>query len=88
MQLVRDEHAVIIGYLKTQMAAEKNRHAAEDAAVADARLAAVDPPAPATAPVPAPRPVAGGSATIIAGTNPTGTPSRPARYALRHENKS
>jgi hypothetical protein len=49
MQLVRDEHAVIIGYLKTQMAAEKNRHAAEDAAVADARLAAADPPAPAAA---------------------------------------
>jgi hypothetical protein len=58
MQLVRDEHAVIIGYLKTQMAAEKNLHAAEDAAVADARLAAVDPPAPAAAPLPAPRPVA------------------------------
>jgi hypothetical protein len=57
MQLVRDEHAVIIGYLKTQMAAEKNRHAAEDAAVADARLAAADPPAPAAAPLPAPRPV-------------------------------
>jgi hypothetical protein len=58
MQLVRDEHAVIVGYLKTQMAAEKNRHAAEDAAVADARLAAADPPAPAAAPLPAPRPVA------------------------------
>jgi hypothetical protein len=57
MQLVRDEHAVIIGYLKTQMAAEKNRHAAEDAAAADARLAAVEPPAPAAAPLPAPRPV-------------------------------
>jgi hypothetical protein len=58
MQLVRDEHAVIVGYLKTQMAAEKNRHAAEDAAVADARLAAADPPAPVAAPLPAPRPVA------------------------------
>src|SRR5580704_5039135 len=58
MQLVRDEHAVIIGYLQTQMAAEKNRHAAEDAAVADARLAAAEPPAPAAAPLPAPRPVA------------------------------
>src|SRR6202030_1900990 len=53
MQLVRDEHAVIIDYLKTQMAAEKNRHAAEDAAAADARLAATEPPAP-----PAPRAVA------------------------------
>ena len=58
MQLVRDEHAVIIDYLKTQMAAEKNRHAAEDAAVADARLAATEPPAPAAAPLPAPRAVA------------------------------
>ena len=58
MQLVRDEHAVIIDYLKTQMAAEKNRHAAEDAAVADARLAATEPPAPAAAPLPAPRPIA------------------------------
>jgi len=55
MQLVRDEHAVIIDYLKTQMAVEKNRHAAEDAAAADARLAATEPPAPAAAPLPAPR---------------------------------
>src|SRR5580693_1466173 len=60
MQLVRDEHAVIIDYLKAQMAAEKNRHAAEDAAVADARQAAAEPPAPApaAAPPPAPRAVA------------------------------
>jgi hypothetical protein len=58
MQLVHDEHAMIIDYLKTQLAAEKNRHAAEDAAVADARLAAAEPPAPAAAPLPAPRAVA------------------------------
>ena len=58
MQLVRDEHAVIVDYLKAQMAAEKNRHAAEDAADADARLAAAEPPAPAAAPLPAPRAVA------------------------------
>jgi hypothetical protein len=58
MQLVRDEHAVIIDYLKAQMAAEKNRHAAEDAAVADARLAAAEPPAPAPAAAPPPRAVA------------------------------
>src|SRR5215469_17674606 len=31
MAMVRDEHAVIIDYLKTQMAAEKSRVAAEDA---------------------------------------------------------
>jgi hypothetical protein len=49
MQLVRDEHAVLVDYLKTQMAMEKNRHAAEDAAVADARLAAVEMQAPAAA---------------------------------------
>src|SRR6202051_5072303 len=42
MQLVRDEHAGVIDEVKTQMAAEKNRHAAEDEAVADARLAAAD----------------------------------------------
>jgi hypothetical protein len=58
MQLVRDEHAVIIDYLKAQMAAEKNRHAAEDAAAADARLAAAEPPAPAAAALAAPRAVA------------------------------
>jgi len=55
---VRDEHAVIVDYLKAQMAAEKNRHAAEDAADADARLAAAEPPALAAAPLPAPRAVA------------------------------
>jgi hypothetical protein len=70
MQLVRDEHAVIIDYLKTQLAAEKNRHAAEDAAVADARLAATEPPAPAAAPLPAPRAVA---AAVIAKPVPART---------------
>src|SRR5215467_9639242 len=41
LALVRDEHDAIIGYLKSQMAAEKNRLAAQDAetarAVADAK---------------------------------------------------
>jgi hypothetical protein len=41
LALVRDEHDAIIGYLKSQMAAEKNRLAAQDAetarAVAEAR---------------------------------------------------
>ena len=65
MQLVRDEHAVIIDYLKAQMAAEKNRHAAEDAAVADARLAAAEPPAPAPAAAPPPVPRAVATAIVV-----------------------
>jgi hypothetical protein len=41
MALVRDEHAMIVDYLKTQMAAEKSRMAAEDAdqRAADAKAA-------------------------------------------------
>ena len=37
MALVRDEHAMIIDYLKTQMAAEKSRVAVEDADLARAQ---------------------------------------------------
>jgi hypothetical protein len=37
MALVRDEHAMIVDYLKTQMAAEKSRVAAEDADLARAQ---------------------------------------------------
>lgn len=58
MALVRDEHAMIIDYLKTQMAAEKSRAAAEDADLARAqetsKLAetkSVDNKASAAAPV-------------------------------------
>jgi hypothetical protein len=49
MQMVRDEHAIIINYLKAQAAEEKSRNAAEDAAdanaraVADAHIATVAP---------------------------------------------
>ena len=50
MQLVRDEHAVIVDYLKTQLAEEKSRHAAEDAADASARAAADDQAAATTMP--------------------------------------
>ena len=84
MQLVRDEHAVIIDYLKTQMAAEKNRHAAEDAAVADARLAAAEPQAPAAAPVAAPRPVATGVAAkpVLARTKVATAPVLPPHAPL------
>src|SRR3984957_2135300 len=81
MQLVRDEHAVIIDYLKTQMAAEKNRHAAEDAAAADARLAATEPSEPAAAPLPAPRPIA---AAAIARPAPAGTKGAAAPLLPRH----
>lgn len=37
MALVRDEHAMIVDYLKTQMAAERSRVAVEDAALARAQ---------------------------------------------------
>src|SRR5215472_1114728 len=52
MQLVRDEHAAIIDYLRAQIAAEKSRQAAENAddvrAAAEARDAEVQvAPAPA-----------------------------------------
>ena len=39
MALVRDEHAMIVDYLKTQMAAEKSRVAGEDADLARAEAA-------------------------------------------------
>jgi hypothetical protein len=58
MAMVRDEHAVIIDYLRTQMAAEKSRVAAEDADLARAQEASrladaksVDNKAAAPAPV-------------------------------------
>jgi hypothetical protein len=51
MQLVRDEHAIIVDYLKAQRAEEKNRNAAEDAADANARAAADAHAATAEAPV-------------------------------------
>jgi hypothetical protein len=67
------------------MTAEKNRHAAEDAAVADARLAAVDPPAPAAAPLPAPRPVATAVAAkpVPARTKVAAAPVLPPHAALQ-----
>jgi hypothetical protein len=47
LALVRDEHAVILDYLKTQMAAEKNRQAVEerstDAPAADTETGAAKP---------------------------------------------
>lgn len=36
LALVRDEHEAIVGYLKSQMAAEKSRHAVQDAETAQA----------------------------------------------------
>ena len=45
MQMVRDEHAAVVGYLKAQAAAEKDRLAAEDAAAAAAADTAGNPPA-------------------------------------------
>jgi hypothetical protein len=51
VQLVRDEHAAVMDYLKAQIAAEKSRNAAADAADAHAAAAAKDG---AEAPVVAP----------------------------------
>ena len=60
IQLLRDEHAAIVDFLKAQTAAEKSRLAAEDEAsarsVAEARMAAASSAAvPAAAPVAASR---------------------------------
>jgi hypothetical protein len=43
MALVRDEHAMIIDYLKTQMAAEKSRQAVQDADAREAPESQADP---------------------------------------------
>jgi hypothetical protein len=51
MQLVRDEHAVVASYLKAQVAAERDRLAAEDAAAAEAAGDAAAPGAPGSAAV-------------------------------------
>ncbi len=48
LRLVRDEHAVILDYVKAQTAAEKSRNAAEDRA--DARAVAEAVPGAATSP--------------------------------------
>jgi hypothetical protein len=69
MQMVHDEHAIIIDYLKTQLAEEKSRHAEEDAADAAARTAAVDDAHVATA--------------APAATAPALPPARPAAVAAR-----
>jgi hypothetical protein len=69
MQLVRDEHAIIIDYLKAQRAEEKNRNAAEDAADANARAAADVHAAtvtPATTEAPAASPPARPAPAIVA----------------------
>jgi hypothetical protein len=71
MQLVRDEHAVIIDYLKTQLAEEKSRHAAEDAADASARAAAAGAEAATTAPAVA--------AVTLPQARPAAVAAKPAR---------
>jgi hypothetical protein len=67
MQMVRDEHAIIIDYLKAQRAEEKSRNAAADEAdaraAADAHAAMV---APATAEASAVLPPARPAPTVVA----------------------
>src|SRR5271155_84331 len=62
MAMVRDEHAMMIDYLKSQMAADKSRAAAEDAAsaraAADADAAEAEAGAASSAPAAPTRPVA------------------------------
>ncbi len=70
MQLMRDEHAAVVSYLKAQVAAEKDRLAAEDAA------AAADAAASASATAAAP----GGAAIAAIETAPLAPPvQEPAR---------
>ena len=66
MALVRDEHAVIVDYLKTQMAAEKSRLAATDAdtARAGADGQALDTKTTADAKTPAEAPTRHGAAAV------------------------
>jgi hypothetical protein len=85
VQLVRDEHAMIMDYLKVQMTAEQSRYDAEDAAdaraVADAKAAAAvaveTPSAPrrmtATATIAA-KPVTARNKSIAAATVPAHAP--------------
>jgi hypothetical protein len=71
VKLLRDEHAVIVDFLKAKAAAEKSRLAVEDEesarSVAEARMAAAAP-----APVPAAAPVAPSRRL-----EPTGTAAKP-----------
>jgi hypothetical protein len=59
MQLLRDEHAVIVDYLKAQLAAEKSRAAEQDREMRAAAAEAAEPAPPAVTlvpPLPAPLP--------------------------------
>jgi hypothetical protein len=59
MQLLRDEHAVIVDYLKAQLAAEKSRAAEQDREMRAAAAEAAEPAPPAVTlvlPLPAPSP--------------------------------
>jgi len=80
VQLVRDEHAAIMDYLKAQMAAEKSRNAAADAA--DARAAAA---AKVAAETPAPARVAPAAVVAVKAASrnkPSVTASLPPREPL------
>jgi len=59
MQLLRDEHVVIVDYLKAQLAAEKSRAAEQDREMRAAAAEAAEPAPPAVTlvpPLPAPSP--------------------------------
>jgi hypothetical protein len=71
VKLVRDEHSAIMDYLTAQIAAEKSRNAAADAAVAEAKASVEAPAAPPVvralpALAVAPKPVAVRSKPVVA----------------------
>ncbi|SRR5579884_1622862 len=86
LQLVRDEHAMLMDYLQTQLAAEQRRHAAEDAAharaLAEAQAAEVSAaaaPALPADPVLRRSAAAAGSKPVLARSKPASTSVEPAR---------
>jgi len=77
MQLLRDEHASIVEFLKAQMAAEKTRRAEEDRetrVVAEAKPAAAAPARRAVVAAGAPKRVASRTAPVPGAAPPAGPP--------------
>ena len=76
MQLVHDEHAAVLSYVKAQVAAERNRLAAEDAAAAKAASESRSIAAPT---------VPGGAAVAAIEAKPLAPPAQPQAQPLVQE---